>query len=572
MAKPLAVPVLDPRERETLVKEAKLQEKIKRLEERKKRVNHGSDHVPADVVESVSTPEASDLEDDTDDSSYSPSKDNALYFLEACNYTGLVKEASQLSSDDDVLLAKQVELKKWTDNNVYAQVEDQGQYRISTTWVVNVKQAEGQRVTKARLVARGYEEQLNMRKDSPTCMTSSTRVATSIISAKDWALNSMDVYAAFLQGQDIERDVYIKPPKEANQGGYLWKLKKVVYGLSDAPRNWYVTLRSFLESNGVLVSKYDPALFYKYSDEGDLMGIMVCHVDDFLWGGDDVFKELIIKPLMAKFKISGVCITAFKFLGLNVHQYKDGITVDQNLFIDKVQKMEWSKKNKLLKLLKVDKINDKEVSEMRRVLGQLNWVSGKTRPDISFEACQASTRVNEATVKDVTSLNKAVKKLKSDDWSLMFKHLQFAETLYLCVFTDASFNNLPRGGSQEGFIIVLADINLNCCPLDWGSKRIKRVVKSTLAAETLAAQDGVDRAYLLSTILKELIGRTIAIQTILFTDSKSLYDTVGTSNMIKDQKLLVDMCALKAPRHNAPCLSHHASWRKTCRLVYNLPK
>ena len=210
VAKPLAVPVLDPRERETLVKKAKLQEKIKRLEERKKRVNHGSDHVPADVVESVSTPEASDLEDDTDDSSYSPSKDNALYFLEACNYTGLVKEASQLSSDDDVLLAKQVELKKWTDNNVYAQVEDQGQYRISTTWVVNVKQAEGQRVTKARLVARGYEEQLNMRKDSPTCMTSSTRVATSIISAKDWALNSMDVYAAFLQGQDIERDVYCR--------------------------------------------------------------------------------------------------------------------------------------------------------------------------------------------------------------------------------------------------------------------------------------------------------------------------------------------------------------------------
>ena len=542
----LVVPVLDRRKRDTLVKEAKLQEKIKRLEEIKKRVNHGSDHVVADVVEentTTSTSEVSEEEDDTDDSSYSPSKDNALYFLEACNYTGLVEEANKLSGDDEVMLAKQVELKKWTDNNVYAQVKDQGQYRISTTWVVNVKQADGQRVTKARLVARGYEEQLSMRKDSPTCMTSSTRVATSIISAKDWELNSMDVYAAFLQGQDIKRDVYIKPPKEANQGGYLWKLKKVVYGLSDAPRNWYVTLRSFLERNDVRVSKYDPALFSKYSEEGDLIGIMVCHVDDFLWGGDDGFKDLIIKPLMAKFKISGVCITAFKFLGLNVHQYDEGITVNQNLFIGKVQKMELSKKSKLLN---VDKINDKAVSEMRSVLGQLNWASGKTRPDISFEACQASTRVNEATVKDVTSLiNKAVKKLKSDDWSLMFKRLKHLDTLYLCIFTDASFNNLPRGGSQEGFIIVLADINLNCCPLDWGSKRIKRVVKSTLAAETLAAQDGVDRAYLLSTILKELIGRTTSIQTILFTDSKSLYDTVGTSNMIKDQKLLVDMCALR---------------------------
>ena len=176
-------------------------------------MNHGSENT------TTSTSEVSEEEDDTDDSSYSPSKDNALYFLEACNYTGLVEEANKLSGDDEVLLAKQVELKKWTDNNFYGQVEDQGQYRINTTWVVNVKQVEGQRVTKARLVARGYEEQLSMRKDSPTCMTSSTRVATSIISAKNWELNSMDVYAAFLQGQEIERDVYLKPPKEANQGG-----------------------------------------------------------------------------------------------------------------------------------------------------------------------------------------------------------------------------------------------------------------------------------------------------------------------------------------------------------------
>jgi len=452
-----------------------------------------------------------------------------------------------LSNDDDVLLAKQAELKKWTDNDVYTRVKDEGQYRISTTWVVNVKEVEQKRVTKARLVARGYEEQSNLRKDSPTCMATSTRVATAIISSNDWELNSMDVYAAFLQGQDIERDVFIKPPKEANQGGWLWKLNKVVYGLDDAPRNWYVTLRSFLESKGVLVSKYDPALFYMYDPDGGLIGVMVCHVDDFLWGGNDVFKELIINPLMEKFRIGTVSKTAFRFLGMNVEQHVDGITVDQNLFIDKVDKMELSKnkRNKLLKLLNISKLNEVDVSNMRRVLGQLNWVSGKTRPDLSFEACQASTRINEATVKDVSCLNKAVKKLKSEDWSLMFKHLMLDDTLYVCVFTDASHKNLPRGGSQEGFVILLVDKNLNCCPLDWGSRRIKRVVTSTLAAETLAVQDGVGRAYLLSTILKELLGKTKSVETVLFTDSKSLYDTVKTTNMIEDKKLLVDMCALR---------------------------
>ena len=40
--------------------------------------------------------------------------------------------------------------------------------------------------------------------------------------------------------------------------------------------------------------------------------------------------------------------------------------------------------------------------------------------------------------------------------------------------------------------------------ISWQSKRIKRIVRSSLAAETLALSDGVDHAIYLSVLLKEL--------------------------------------------------------------------
>ena len=42
----------------------------------------------------------------------------------------------------------------------------------------------------------------------------------------------LDVKASYLQGKEIERVVYLRPPKEANSGGQS-KLKKRVYGLKD---------------------------------------------------------------------------------------------------------------------------------------------------------------------------------------------------------------------------------------------------------------------------------------------------------------------------------------------------
>ena len=55
----------------------------------------------------------------------------------------------------------------------------------------------------------------------------------------------------------------------------------------------------------------------------------------------------------------------------------------------------------------------------------------------------------------------------------------------LAVFLDGSFRYLLDGGSQGYFIVLFVVDNVgNRNPLMWASKRIKRLVKSALAAKT----------------------------------------------------------------------------------------
>ena len=74
------------------------------------------------------------------------------------------------SERHDVLEAKQKELRNWIDHDIYEEVKDKGQNCISVTWVITEKTSDGKQIVKARLVARGYEEENkdSLRTDSPT--------------------------------------------------------------------------------------------------------------------------------------------------------------------------------------------------------------------------------------------------------------------------------------------------------------------------------------------------------------------------------------------------------------------
>lgn len=111
--------------------------------------------------------------------------------------------------------------------------------------------------------------------------------------SKRWIIKTTDIKFAFLQGNQLQRDVYIKPPKESDTPvGFVWKLKHGLYGLKDGARQFYMSVRDELLKLGCNQSKMDPAVFTKQSGKR-LTGIVCCHVDDFLHAGEVEFEDVV---------------------------------------------------------------------------------------------------------------------------------------------------------------------------------------------------------------------------------------------------------------------------------------
>ena len=95
----------------------------------------------------------------------------------------------------------------------------------------------------------------------------------------------------------------------------LWKLNKTVYGVTDAPRKWYLKAKEELIAIGCTICKYDEASFSRKVN-GELHGMICCHVDDFYWGGNQLFKVEVIDLIKKKFETSkeyGICVQLIWF-------------------------------------------------------------------------------------------------------------------------------------------------------------------------------------------------------------------------------------------------------------------
>ena len=454
-----------------------------------------------------------------------------------------IAETFHVETEQETLNAKYKELESWKKNEVYEEVEDKGQYCVSVRWVVTPKIIEGKLQTKARLCARGFEETTSFRTDSPTCKTESVRIALAIISSNEWTLHSIDYKTAFLQGTQIDRTLYLRPPRECKTKK-IWKLKKTVYGLADAPRVWFLRLKEELLKLGVQVSSYDQGIFFWHSTNG-LEGILVCFVDDQLWGGTKNFEENVIDKLRHIFNVGCEHSSAFKYIGIDLVQRSNfSIFINQESYIKSIEPINIDRSRRLQKDAT---INEQEKTKLRSLIGQLNWITGVSRPDIGFGVCQLSSTFKNATVNHLNKANKLLRHVKNTPNSICFPTFSNLKSLKVVVYADASFGNLPKGGSQGGQIIFLADKNDNSCPLTWKSNKIKRVVKSTLAAETLSFVEGCDTGILMSKIVSEIIfgDKNSSIHIHCRIDNKSLYDAAYTTKTISDTRLQIEMSIVR---------------------------
>ena len=215
--------------------------------------------------------------------------------------------------------------------NTYEEVANNGQSTLTTRWVITNKDGKA----KAQLVVRGFEEDFIMLKDSPTVGKGAMRMILAVASSMKWMIKTTDIKSAFLQGKELDRDVYLRPPSESHTPkNMIWKLKHGLYGLKDGARQFFISVKEELLKLGFKQCSLDPAIFYLHKD-GKLEGIICFHVDDFLHSGGMYF-ETLIRKLRQRFYAGKVEEKCFKYIGFKVKQKENVITLDQSDYMNNI--------------------------------------------------------------------------------------------------------------------------------------------------------------------------------------------------------------------------------------------
>lgn len=348
----------------------------------------------------------------------------------------------------------------------------------------------------------------------------------------DLDIEQMDAVSAFLQGE-VEEEIYVQQPPEFRIGNKVCKLRKAMYGLKQASRQWNRKLDAALKDADFNQSTVDPCVYFKIKD--NLMNFVAIHVDDsMIFSNDSQTKEELKRNLSTRFKMND--LGAAKYcVGFHVtRNRKDGkLYLDQSKHIKELlERYNMSDCKPVAtpadpnqKLTKdMSPKNSVELEEMstvpyREAVGGLLYIAQGTRPDISYAVNVVS--------KFGTNPGKA-------HWSAVKRILR-----YLKGTIDAKLEYTKGGGELTGFCDAdwandtddRRSITGYCFlkqsgAISWCSKRQKTIALSTAEAEYMSLSAITQEALWLRQMEKEfnVNGHVKLSPTRIYCDNMSAID------------------------------------------------
>ncbi|CAI7813176.1 unnamed protein product [Closterium sp. NIES-53] len=189
--------------------------------------------------------------------------------------------------------AMDAEMASWKSTGTYVdEVPPSGANIVSGMWIFRVKRPPGSPpVFKARYVAQGFSQREGVdffQTFSPTPKMTTLRVLLHVAAQRDYELHSLDFSTAFLQGSLHEEIWLHRPPGFTGSFplGTQWSLRRPVYGLHQAPREWHDTLRTTLAALEFATSTADPSLFLRTDTTLPPFYVLV-YVDDLVFATAD---------------------------------------------------------------------------------------------------------------------------------------------------------------------------------------------------------------------------------------------------------------------------------------------
>ncbi|CAI5507509.1 unnamed protein product [Closterium sp. Naga37s-1] len=202
--------------------------------------------------------------------------------------------------------AMDVEMASWKSTGTYVdEVPPPGANIVIGMWIFRMKRPPGSPpVFKARYVARGFSQRQGVdyfQTFSPTPKMTTLWVLLHIAAQRDYELHSLDFSTAFLQGS-LHEEIWLRRPPVFTGSfppGTQWSLRRPVYGLCQAPREWHDTLRTTLAALGFAPSTAAPSLFLR-TDTSLPSFYIVMYVDDLVFATADTAGLAHVKSELQK--------------------------------------------------------------------------------------------------------------------------------------------------------------------------------------------------------------------------------------------------------------------------------
>ncbi|CAI7799586.1 unnamed protein product [Closterium sp. NIES-54] len=202
--------------------------------------------------------------------------------------------------------AMDAEKASWKSTRTYVdEVPPPGANIVSGMWILRVKRPPGSPpVFKARYVARGFSQRQGVdyfQTFSPTPKMTTLRVLLHVAAQRDYELHSLDFSTAFVQGS-LHEEIWLRRPPSFTGSfppGTQWSLRRPVYSLHQASREWHGTLRTTLAALGSAPSTANPSLFLR-TDTSLPPFYILMYVDDLVFATGDTAGLAHVKSELQK--------------------------------------------------------------------------------------------------------------------------------------------------------------------------------------------------------------------------------------------------------------------------------
>ncbi|CAI7738953.1 unnamed protein product [Closterium sp. NIES-53] len=336
----------------------------------------------------------------------------------------------------------------------------------------------------------------------------SVRLVLCEAAAKNFPLRQIDVSNALLYA-DVDAEIYVEYPHTyPTNPPSVFKLKKSVYGIKQAPRLWQQHLNRKLTEVGFRQLPHDPGM-YRLDDKGSYV-LLVAYVDDILYVSLSTSLGDRIEADLKKSIELTISTKVTQFLGLNVSRtssaihltaskYAESLAKRFNISTDFVATPYRSTLTGHVPNLK--NLSAAGLQLYQQQLGCLLFAAVTCRPDLAYIASHLAQFLRCQKEEHSLDLQRALRYFVSTPTlGLIFNAGKPTDKMYLSGYVDADHAaDTSDRRSRTGYIFCLEPIG----PISWNSSKQELVSLSSAEAEFIAACAATREGLYLQELLDE---------------------------------------------------------------------